>query len=171
MIGRVEPETALNKISTKFSFYGATPTTDSTHVNYSLSKAIYYASTIQDGTTAYGAEYIFGASFGKPIVNAIASFAVGQLPRILIDDPDRGDGDKGEAFSGLEDKVNSWFDDYSDDIFNLVRNSFRDGDSYVEVLDDTTIDLIPPSSVEKVTDDVTGRLIGFDVTNVVVQVS
>lgn len=168
MIGRVEEDSLQTNASINFSFYGDTPTVDSSRVNYSLTRAIFYASTVTEGGSTYGEDFLLGSAFGKPIVNAAAAFTIGQMPMILIDKEDRASGaDKSELYSNLEDNINRWIDDNSDEIFTLVRNSFRDGDSYIEILDDLSVDLLSPGSVEKITDDVTGKLLGYDVTRVV----
>lgn len=168
MLGRIEPVRELIYSAT-FDFYRHGETMDYSKVNYSLTRAIYYASEVdgKDGKK-YGNKYLFGAMFGKPIVNATAAFTIGSLPIVLIDDVDRKKGSKKTAQVEYADgQVNKWLQDNRANIFRLVRNCFRDGDYYVEVKDDLSLDLIPPDMVEIVDDPVNGEVLGYDITNMV----
>lgn len=160
MIGRALPESSLFGPNTlRWTLYTTDNSVDYAKVNYWLTRAIYYASEVQDPVKGswYGKDFVLGASFGKPIVNATAAFTVGKLPEVQSDE-------------GSEDQVNEinwWMEQNRGKIFQLARNSFRDGDSYIRVWEDQTASLIAPHKVEKVVDPVTGELLGFDITTYV----
>jgi len=132
---------------------------DYSRPNFSLSKAIYYASVIKDATGAdIGQKYALGAVFGKPIINASAAFSFAS-PLSIVSSED----EENEAI----EEVNDWFINNHSTVFDTVRYSMRDGVSYLRVKDDGTPMMISGERVEIKIDPITGEIIGYDVTVVV----
>jgi len=174
MIGRVQPVNDwLKRNSLIWELYSASPTVDYSKVNYTLTRAIFYASEVKDSLTnkSYGSEFLFGAVFGKPIVNAAAAFAFAKPPDIEITIPEETQiGEQEDDTSGEEytqNFINDWLSEKWSYIFKSTRNSLRDGDQYIFLSDDLVPTILPPESVEIVDDKMTGELIGYDVTTYV----
>jgi len=174
MIGKIAPvNNWLLKTSMTWDLYSASPSVDYSKVNYTLTRAIFYASKVTDNVTrkSYGAEYLFGASFGKPIVNSSAAFAFAKMPEISIDKNKKMAeeivGTTEEQNSGdliyTQEYIDEWLDNNEADVFKLCRNSLRDGDQYILIKDNATGSLIPPEQVEIIDDPITGEILGFDV--------
>lgn len=160
MIGRALANSGVFGNSLVWQLYSTVPSVDFAKVNYTLTRAIFYASEITDPITGqkYGKEYLLGAGFGKPIVNATAAFTIGKLPEVVSDN---------EANDDQISEVNSWFEENKSSLFATVRNSFRDGDAYLRLNKDLSCELIAPWKVDKVTDPVSGVLLGYDITSYV----
>lgn len=157
MLGRVEP---VNRAYMNFTGRSliSTPTIDYSRVIYALSRAIFYASIVTDrkSGTKYGESFQYGAVFGKAIVNSTAAFVAGESPHIetAVDDDESGE---------IQNLVNTWYTDNDGQIFKLIRNSMRDGDSYIRVNKDLTVDRIAADLVTKKLDPATGKVLGYDV--------
>lgn len=156
MMGKNEP---LARVFASFGGFSLDlPTIDYSRVNYSLTKAIFYASEVTDRADGkkYGGNFLYGAVFGKPIVNSATAFVIGETPHIETDE--QGDAD-GEA----QTFINTWLSDNEGELYRFVRNGMRDGDSYLRVNDDLTVDRIAPELVTKKLDPVSGKVLGYDV--------
>ena len=173
MIGKIAPiNNWMLKTSVTWDLYSASPSVDYSQVNYTLTRAIFYASKVTDNVSGktYGGSYLFGAVFGKPIVNSAAAFAFAKMPEITVNKDQ--DKEKSKTVS-LENKkgdldytenyINKWFDKNESDIFKLCRNSLRDGDQYILIREDATPSLIPPEQVEIIDDPLTGDILGYDI--------
>lgn len=159
MIGRVlQDQGIFKRNSLTWALYNTENSIDYAQCNYWLSRAVFYASEVTspiDGKT-YGKDFLLGAAFAKPIVNSAAAFAVGKLPEISSDNEDQAT------------ETASWLESNKDKVFYGVRNSMRDGDSYVRI-DEATLKLklVAPHKVDKVIDPISGEIIGYDITNFV----
>lgn len=187
MTGRDDPN-AINgsygqRVRAKFGMYKGVSTFDVSRTSYALARAIFYANTYADKKTGitYGADYLLGAPFGKPIVNISAGFAIGSPVRILESDTKTDE----EIKSGTTNKnntdpnaaeitvkpvnptianVNQWLEENRNLLFLLSRNSFRDGDSFVVMDDDGTTTEIPPEDIDIITNPNNPQLIdGYDI--------
>lgn len=169
MIGRVKPMDTWFIKNRNWVMDVKNPSVDYSKCDYTLTKAIFYASIRQNREgQSRGEDYLLGATFGKPIVNATAAFTIGKMPVFLIDDPNRQDGkEMSDAHYHAQEEVNGFFKKNRATIFKTVRNCFRDGDYYVELSDDLKLKMIPPEAVEILDDPVTGEIKGFDVTRYV----
>jgi hypothetical protein len=165
-IGTIEE--MIGRTSDLYSYYGSqwndlfsNPTTDSSRPIYALNMAIYKASVVADkDNVSYGKEYIYGATFGKPIVNAPASFAFAGLkpPKVA------GAGD-------LADQINNFLYRERKTLFDIMRLGSRDGDSFVRMMndgEDAWLEMVSPEMVNIITQsDNINNIIGFDITHVV----
>lgn len=186
MIGKVSPvNNWLRKNSLIWELYSASPTVDYSKTNYFLTKAIFYASEVTDNQTGkkYGGEFLFGAVFGKPIVNSAAAFAFAKPPIVRIEEP----GEKitegvNEQTAEVEQEnqsndidytqsfIDNWEEKNEAELFKVARNALRDGDQYLLVKDDLSVSLISPNQVEIVDDKITGEILGYDVETYVEEV-
>lgn len=159
IIGRNEPVKSFVKAILTISILPQSPTVDVSRVDYTLARAVFHASELADPTTnkKKGKQFILGAHFAKPIVNASAAFTIGKLPTVIAD----------EKFNDELEVINQFFKDNKSGMFYIVRNCFRDGDVFLRVGKDLKLTRVPPWTVEKVIDPVTAELIGYDITNFV----
>ena len=103
MIGRTSYGDSLFKFNARYDIYGSLPSIDYSKTNYTLTRAIYHASEVEDRETGSkeGHKYLFGAVFGKPIVNSAAAFAIGSMPTIDITNDNEGSVTKKEEATEL----------------------------------------------------------------------
>lgn len=122
MVGRALADSGIFGNSLVWQLYGSSPSVDYAKVNYTLTKAIFYASEIADPLDGqkYGKEYLLGAGFGKPIVNAAAAFTIGKLPEVVSSN---------KVDDEQIQEVNLWLEKRKSKLFFGIRNCFRDGDS------------------------------------------
>jgi len=155
-------------LSLRFDLWRARESVDYAKVNYTLTRAIFYASVIQDpsGQGTYGREFLYGATFGKPIVNSAAAFAFAKPPRVSV--AKRNSTTLGVDVSGnpteTEDYLKTWIDDNESDVFKVARNSLRDGDAYILITNDIQAKLISAEGVDAIYDAQSGKLLGYDRT-------
>jgi hypothetical protein len=164
MFGRVEPTPIwLTKFKYWFNRYSDIQTVDLTRSNYSLTRAIYYASTVTDreANKTYGEKFLLGAVFGKPIINAAAAFAFASPFEVIVKN---GSKKENEATSKF---VNDWISDNWKKIFNVARWTMRDGDSFLLVPENLTPRILSANRVEIKIDPLTGETTGYEVTNYV----
>jgi len=86
MLGRpFEKIGMFSQIKAKFNGYQTVVTIDSSRTSVGLARSCFYANEYKDKKTGevFGAEYLLGASFAKPIVNISAAFAMGTAPQIV----------------------------------------------------------------------------------------
>lgn len=141
MLGRVEKESFWNKVSAVCNIFTIKDTIDFSKVNYTLSKALYYASEIEDRNgKKWGANFIMGAVFAKPIVNAAASFILGSP--IQVDSEDEY----------TKEAINDWLKQNHSYFQQAIRNSLRDGDEYMLIDNNTNVRLLGAENVDKEVD-------------------
>jgi len=178
MIGKISPvDSWLRKNSLVWELYSASPTVDYSKTNYFLTKAIFYASEVTDNhnNVKYGSNYLFGATFGKPIVNSAAAFAFAKSPVITLEDSGEEPKEINEQVKKIEKNnresdleytqsfIDTWVENNEAELFKVSRNTLRDGDQYIFVKDDLSTKILSPDQVEIVDDKLTGELIGYDV--------
>lgn len=172
MVGRTtQAEETYKQVRAKFGLYQNISTFDVSRTSYSLARAIFYANLYTDRKTGkeYGSEYLLGAPFGKPIVNIAAGFTVG-APIQIIENKTTTDAKK-VTVSNSEEKenptianVNQWLEEQQNTLFTIVRNHFRDGDTFVVVEDDGSTVEVPPEDVDIITDSFfPDTVIGYDI--------
>lgn len=168
MIGRVTRADQLFKFNARYDIYGASPSVDYSKTNYTLTRAVYYASEVADPVSGskQGAKFLFGAVFGKPIVNAAAAFAIGRMPAVDVS-PANENGELSKKEENTEYELIEFIRRSKNHLFKAVRNSYRDGDSYVRMRDTGEIELVRPDGVDKVYDSLTGDLLGYDIKHYV----
>lgn len=162
MFGKVQPAPAyLRRFQEWFNRITYIESVDYSKPNYNLTKAIYYASEVQDSnskTSKVGGKFLLGAVFGKPIVNASAAFAFPTPPEVSVVNKE---DDKAGKF------INNWLRTHRKVLFDLCRWTIRDGDGYVYIKDDQTPFLIAPDRVEIKVSPTTGDFEGYRIhTNV-----
>lgn len=159
MIGRTEQGTSFTeRVKMVWRMYTAQTSVDYSKVNYTLARAIYYASEIKNRKTSkkVGGKFLLGAAFGKPIVNAATSFIIGTPIQIEISD------------EYTKDKMNSWLKENYDITQSAVRMSLRDGDSYPIVENDLSVRMLDPDNVDKIVNILNASDIqGYNVDNYV----
>jgi len=158
MLGRVEATPRWFNSLNRYDAVGY-DSLDYSKPNFSLSRAVYYASVVSDGVSTVGEKYLLGSVYGKPIINSVCGFAFAQPFSIKVG----GDSENETAYF-----VNEWVKNNYPEIFEALRYSMRDGVSYLRVKDDLSPKLIPGERTTIKVDPVTGEVIGFDV-NVNVQ--
>lgn len=155
MLGRTSEETIWNRVKLLWKFYSNKSTVDYSKVNYALTRAIYYASEVEDRITGkkYGAKFLLGAVYGKPIVNSSTSFIIKSPLQIECEHED------------TQTEVNKWLKENHTLIVQAIRNSLKDGDSYPTIDDDGTSRLIAPEYVDKIVDPLNAnKTIGYDIS-------
>jgi hypothetical protein len=178
MIGKISPVSDfLRKNSISWQLYSAMPSMDYSKTNYTLCRAIFYASICQDNLTStnYGSEYILGASFGKPIVNSAAAFAFGLGIEVVEDDRKKKSvestsKDKVETPDDVQytiDYLNEWLEKYESEVFKWCRNGLRDGDQYILINGDESPTLFSPEQVDIIDNKLTGVVLGYDISTYV----
>lgn len=158
MFGRISPSNIFQNQTLNYYnvIMSSEISVDYSKVNYTLTKAIYYASTMTDENGEdYGDDFLLGAVFGKPIINALVSFT---LPGGITIDMPEGDND-------VQQELNTFLSDNTELWNKFTRNGFRDGDSYLYMNDDGTMQLLKPESVDKLVDQNDGeKVLGYDIT-------
>lgn len=160
MIGRVDDDDIKADRNVFWTRLFDSTTEDASRPDYALNMAIYKASIVKNSEgKKRGEEYIFGATFGKPIVNATAAFAFAGLnpPKIA------GDGD-------FVDQVNNFLYAERKTLFDAMRFGSRDGDSFVRLVpskENAYLEVISPEMVEVVTNpENINEILGYDITHV-----
>lgn len=163
MIGReTEDEgTIVHSITAGWASVTGDVSQDTSRPIYALNKAIYKGSIVKTKEgKPYGKDYIYGASFGKPIVNAAAAFAFAGLtpPRVEIEHE-------------VGDELNRFLYRNRKKVFDFMRFGFRDGDSYIRlnVKDgEPLLELIDPDLVTVISaDDDVNTVLGYDIEYIV----
>lgn len=153
MIGRTDTD-MWTKVTAIWNVYKK-PTMDTSKVNYPLAKSFYYASEVTDRKTGkkWGIKFVLGAVFAKPIVNSITNFVLSSPVQIDIKD------------KHTKDIVNKWLKDNHGLNLQAVRNSFREGDSYVKINSTAEGHLVAPECVDKIVNPKNiDNILGYDVT-------
>lgn len=131
------------------------PTVDYSRNDYDLWRALYYCSTYN----GKGAEYIRGSGTAKAIVNSTAAFAIGNGFEAQVDGADQI-----ASHQAAQDKLKDWIEGDEDEIFELVRFAYRDGDSFGLVAEDGRIEDLDPDSVDIQYNPLSGKTLGYDIT-------
>lgn len=160
MVGKVDDNRWLDTFSMGIQriFKNNDLTVDYAKNDYDLFRSIYHASKVNKT----GAEYMLAAALGKPIINITTGFVVGKGFKIELDNPDR---DKG--ITEAEDKINEWLEENMADLYDVIKFHFRDGDGYVYIDELGAIDILDATTVTVQLDPVSGKVVGFDVKEVV----
>lgn len=159
MVGRIEEIPRWRAMMRMYEIIGL-ESFDYSVPKFALSRAIYYASVVKDTASKdIGQKYIFGAAFGKPIVNSTTAFAFASPITISAD----GDEENADVQA-----VNDWFEKHHDTVFDTLRYSIRDGVSYLRINDGNAIPrMIAGERVTIQVDPLTGDTLGYDVEVVV----
>lgn len=154
MLGRVKPVGKSFAQLFNKSFWGNDVTVDMSRSDYDLFKAIYFASVINKK----GTEYLLGAGFAKPIINATTAFSIGQGFTVHIEgaDPDT-------PIQDAQDDINQWIGEHAADFSRMMRFGLRGGDSFFVLHDDYSIEFLDPETVTVVYNPLNGKVIGYDV--------
>jgi hypothetical protein len=161
MLGREETQelTVWQKMTALWSLYNSKTSIDYSKVNYALTRALYYASEMEDriNKRKVGAQFLLGAIFAKPIVNAATAFILRNPLQIEV-----------EGAEKAMKSINGWLKKNHSYVQLALRNSQREGDSYLAIEKDGTPRLLPPEYVDKKTNILNAdEVIGFDVTRYV----
>ncbi len=158
-LGRRAGKNPLSElVSRLLGLWQSRPTVDYSRNDYDLWRALFYCS-VYNGK---GSEYVRGAGTAKSIVNAAAAFAIGNGFEAQVDGADTI-----TAHQSAEDRLKAWIEDNDEDIFELARFAYRDGDSFLLVREDGSIEDLDPDTVDIVFDPLTGKRLGYDVSETV----
>lgn len=160
MFGRVDPKSTLGKMFA--SFWSNDVTVDFARSDYKLFEAIYHASVIQDGRDSKGTDFIMGAGFAKPIINATTAFTIGQGFNVIFDG-----AEKGTPIKAAQDDLNQWIKEHHADFYNLLKYGLRGGDGFMVAHEDYSLEFLLPGSVTVIYDPTSGGVIGYDVEETV----
>ena len=144
------------------SFWGNDVTVDYSRSDYKLFRSIYHAAVIRDGRDIKGEEFLLGAGFAKPIINASTAFALGQGFSVAVDS-----AEKGSPRQEAQDDINQWIKEHMADFYNLMRYGTREGDAFVILHDDFSLEFCDPETVTVIYDPTNGGVIGYDVSETV----
>lgn len=167
MFGKQDPTPKwLQRVKFFFNRYSDIESVDYERTIYALTKAIYYASTVRDKSgdgqgKTYGSKFLFGAVFGKPIINATAAFAFNNPPEVIINNG------KTKEREATQEFINNWLKENKREYFDVKRWALRDGDSYMYVRDDLTPKIIPGDRVDVDVDPLTGDVTTLSMTSYV----
>src|SRR3954454_13599675 len=154
--GRKAGKDPLNElVSRMLGLWKSRPTVDYSRNDYDLWRALFYCS-VYNGK---GAEYVRGAGTAKGIVNAAAAFAIGNGFEAHVDGADQI-----AAHRSAEDRLKAWIEDNDEDIFELAKFAYRDGDGFLLVREDGSIEDLEPDTVDIQYDVLTGKTTGYDIT-------
>lgn len=163
MFGRITPNPGwLNATNWMNKIYNI-ESIDYSKTDYALTKAIYYASVVKgsDGRLK-GKNMQLAAVFGKPIVNAAASFAFSQNPIVKVTGVN-GSNDK-DGIKAAQSFIEDWLAKNSSKVFDLARWSLRDGDHYVRLNEKLQAVLIPADRTEINVDPISGDITSYTVS-------
>lgn len=159
MIGRLTIEDQINKLSSiRFAWTKNINSEKLERTNYALTKAIYYASKITENGKTYGEDYLLGASFGRKVVHAVASFGFSQPLQVTFTDSSAKDIDTAESF------IKDWLEDNGYEILKLAINTLRDGDSFIKIKDNLSAVLLDPNRISYDLDPVNGEIVAVNDT-------
>jgi len=161
MFGRTDPKSSWFGSLFK-SFWGNDITADYSRSDYTLFRAIYHAAIIKQDRKTVGDDFILGAGFAKPIINATTAFTIGQGFTVEING-----ADKGTPLAAAENDIKQWIAEHSADFYNLAKFGFREGDAFAVLHDDESVEFLDPNSVTVIYDPTTGGVIGYDVAETV----
>lgn len=160
MLGRTPGRTGnmgfMKKLMT--SFWGSDITVDLSRSDYDLYRAIYHASVIEKK----GKEYLLGAGFAKPIINSTAAFSIGMGFEVSLDG-----ADDGTPIKDAEDDIRKWVKRHGRDWYRMAKFAFREGDAFLILHDDYSIEMCKPEDVTVIYDPITSRIIGYDIVETV----
>ena len=161
MIGKITPaESTFSTLAARYSLFSDKPITiDKSKVDYNLMKSIYWATPMTIEGKTYGEDYFLGAVFAKPIVNAAAAFVIGDIPTIAFDSEQ-------ESILEAEMILNIDFRDIKAEIMEWVKGAYWAGDGYI-IFEDGVPRSLDPGIVEKIVDNRTGDVLGYDLNFVV----
>src|SRR3954454_16204910 len=154
--GRKAGTSPLNQLVDRIiGLWQSRPTVDYSRNDYDLWRALFYCS-VYNGK---GAEYVRGAGTAKGIVNAAAAFAIGNGFEAHVDGADTI-----AAHKSAEDRLKAWIEANDEDIFELARFAYRDGDGFLLIREDGSIEDLDPDTVDIQYDVLTGKVTGYDFT-------
>ena len=160
MTGRVEPQSTFGKLIN--TFWGNDVTADFARSDYVLFRSIYHASIMKDGRVYKGEDYILGAGFAKTIINAATAFTIGQGFNVTFDD-----AEKGTPIRSAQEKVRQWIGEHSSDFYDMAKFAFREGDSFIILHEDLSLEFAEPDTVTVIYDPTSGGVIGYDIQETV----
>lgn len=161
MFGRTDPKSSWFGSMLK-SFWGNDVTADYSRSDYELFRSIYHAAIIKKDRKSIGEDFILGAGFAKPIINAATAFTIGQGFNVTFDG-----ADKGTPIRAAQDDVAQWIKEHSSDFYNLVKYGLREGDGFMVLHEDDTLEFLEPDTVTVVYDPTTGGVRGYDIVETV----
>lgn len=147
-----------NSISKRLlsGYYVLGPSVDYSRNDYKLFRSLYYASL----QTKTAKEFLLAASFARPIVDAVAGFALAPGFKVKL----RADGVSTDKLEKAAEGINDWTDDNDSVIFDAFTHRLRDGDAYLYVDELGNLDEADAETVEVILDPVSGDVIGYDLT-------
>lgn len=158
MFGRIKPNGGSGIFGIGSNFWGKDITVDYSRSDYDLFNAVYHASVINKK----GAEFILGAGFAKPIINATTAFTIGLNFEVSLEgaEPDT-------PIKRAEDDLRKWIKSHRADWYNLVKYGLRSGDGFLIIHDDLSIEFPKPEDVTVVYDPTNGGRLGYDIEETV----
>lgn len=157
MFGRIKPNSLMSAFNA-IGFWGKDQTVDYARSDYELFRAVYHAAVINKK----GEQFILGAGFAKPIINATAAFTIGQGFTVSLDG-----ADDGTPVLAAENEINQWIAEHVADFYNLAKYAYREGDSFMVLHDDLSLEFCEPSTVTVVYDPTNGGRLGYDIVETV----
>lgn len=161
MLGRVAPQSSIVGQLLK-SFWGGDVTADYSRSDYTLFRAIYHAALIKDGRTTKGEDFILGAGFAKPIINSTTAFTIGQGFSVGFDG-----ADKGTPVRAAQEELQQWISEHTSDFYNLLKYGLREGDGFMVLHEDESLEFLEPDTVTVIYDPTTGAVVGYDISETV----
>lgn len=160
MTGKVERDRFNGLQKGRNILFGHDVTVDYARNDYDLFRAIYWASRYN----GRGEKYLLGSAFGKPVVNSAAAFVIGLGVGVTV--TRRGE-ESDEATETATEQINEWLRENQATIYDAVKHSYRDGDTYLYVDEFGKVTELDANTVTVMLDPVSGETIGFDVLEVV----
>lgn len=133
-------------------------TIDDIKNDYALFRALYHGTNNAEATVKDNSIFL-GAGFVKPIINSTMAFALGLGFTVKV-----AGADENESLKEIEDDLNLHVRRNFRTIYDWMKWGTRDGDSFLYFDEEGKSIPLKADTVDVVADAVTGRIIGYNVT-------
>lgn len=140
------------------SIFKKSKTIDDLKNDYGLFRALYHGTNNGD-TTVPDNSIFLGSGFVKPIINSTLAFALGLRFAIKVTG-----ADENESLAAIEEDLNNQVEREFAKLYDWLKWGTRDGDGFIYIDEKGDITHLKADTVDVVNDAITGRVVGYNVT-------
>lgn len=140
------------------SMFKKAKTIDDIKSDYGFFRALYHGTNNGD-TTVPDNSIFLGSGFVKPIINSTMAFAMGLRFTVKVTG-----SDENEALEAIQADLNAQIERDFAKIYDWLKWGTRDGDGFIYLDEQGKMTHLKADTVDVVNDAVTGRIVGYNVT-------
>lgn len=139
------------------SMFRGKKTIDDIKNDYSLFRNLYHGTN--HGDNHLEPSIFLGSGFVKPIINSTLAYAMGLRFTVKL-----AGSDDNKALEAIEKELNGVIDKEFGKIYDWLKYGTRDGDGFIYIDEEGKPVHLKPETVDVVSDAITGRILGYNIT-------